>query len=82
MKQKDLLQKWEQVKGSYLSYFDRDELEKEYSDWFGNSIDHYPYMEKSQMIEELIADQLEYRKDDSIDDLKETIKNIKSLSVI
>jgi hypothetical protein len=39
-------------------------------------------MEKSQMIEELIADKLEYRKDDSIDDLKETIKNIKSLSVI
>ena len=34
------------------------------------------------MIEELIADELEYRKDDSVEDLKETIEYIKNLSRI
>tara|TARA_R110000744_G_scaffold288557_1_gene399559 strand:- start:859 stop:1119 length:261 start_codon:yes stop_codon:yes gene_type:complete len=86
MKKKDLLQEWEQVQESYLSYYDRDELEKEYNDWFFNLyIDKHSVcktMSNDEMIEELIADELEYRKDDSVEDLKETIEYIKNLSRI
>ena len=64
----------------------RDELEKEYNDWFFNLyIDKHSVcktMSNDEMIEELIADELEYRKDDSVEDLKETIEYIKNLSRI
>ena len=82
MKKKNLLQDWEQTQEMYYEYFDRDELERDYEKWFGNSINNYPYMERGQIIEELIADELEYRKDDTIEELKETIEHIKSLSRI
>lgn len=80
MKKKDLLQDWEIVQQEYYEQFNRSETEEKYSDWFGNSIDHYPYMEKSQMIEELIADELSCREDDTIEELKETISYIEKLN--
>ena len=80
MKKKDLLQDWEIVQQEYYQQFNRSEVEEKYEDWFGNYIEHYPYMEKSQMIEELIEDELEYRKDDTNEELKETIKYIEKLN--
>tara|TARA_R110002049_G_scaffold70_3_gene497 strand:- start:5458 stop:5742 length:285 start_codon:yes stop_codon:yes gene_type:complete len=75
MKKKDLLQKWEQVQRSYLSYLDKDELEREHEEWFGpTSLD--------EMINELMESELDCRRDDSIEELKETIEHIKSLSRI
>jgi uncharacterized coiled-coil protein SlyX len=73
MKKKNLLQDWEIVQQEYYEQFNRSEVEEKYSDWFGNSIEHYPYMEKSQMIEELIEDELRHRQDDTIEELKETL---------
>lgn len=86
MKKKDLLKEWEEVQESWYSYLDRDELEKEYNDWFFNLyIDENSIcksMTNDKMIEELINDELGNRKDDSNEELKETIEHIKSLSVI
>ena len=88
MKKKYLLQDWEIVQQEYYEQFNRSAVEEKYNDWFSsydnvsNSMFEYPYMEKSQMIEELIEDKLEYRKDDTIEELKETIEHIKSLSRI
>ncbi len=86
MKKKDLLQDWEIVQQEYYEQFNRSEVEEKYNDWFSaydnvsNSMFEYPYMEKSQMIEELIEDELEYRKDDTIEELKETIAYIEKLN--
>ena len=80
MKKKDLLQDWEIVQQEYYEQFNRSEVEEKYSDWFGNSIEHYPYMEKSQMIEELIQDELRHRADSTIEELKETIAYIEKLN--
>jgi len=83
---KDLLKEWERVQDSWYSYLDRDELEKEYNDWFFNLyVDENSIcksMTNDKMIKELINDELGDRKDDSNEELKETIENIKSLSVI
>jgi|TARA_R110000765_G_scaffold286951_4_gene383423 hypothetical protein len=80
MKKKNLLQEWKQVQENYYNYFDVDELQKLYIEWF----DDYetPIMSKDEMIEELIESELDFRRDDSVEDLKETIGHIKSLSVI
>lgn len=80
MKKKNLLQEWKQVQENYYNYFDADELQKLYIEWF----DDYetPIMSKDEMIEELIESELDFRRDDSVEDLKETIEHIKSLSVI
>tara|TARA_R110000851_G_scaffold114153_2_gene239138 strand:+ start:21027 stop:21269 length:243 start_codon:yes stop_codon:yes gene_type:complete len=80
MKKKNLLQEWKQVQENYYNYFDVDELQKLYIEWF----DDYetPRMSKDEMIEELIESELDFRRDDSVEDLKETIEHIKSLSVI
>tara|TARA_R110000787_G_scaffold82517_7_gene178332 strand:- start:1050 stop:1301 length:252 start_codon:yes stop_codon:yes gene_type:complete len=80
MKKKDLLQDWEIVQQEYYEQFNRSSVERLYGEWFGNDIEHYPYMEKNQMIEELIEDELSYRKDDTIKELKETIKHIEKLN--
>ena len=80
MKKKYLLQDWEIVQQEYYEHLNRSELEEKYEDWFGNSIEHYPYMEKSQMIEELIEDELRHRADDTIEELKETIAYIEKLN--
>ena len=41
-----------------------------------------PYQNKDKLIDELIADELEYRKDDTIEELKETIEYIEKLNLI
>ena len=88
MKKKDLLQDWEIVQQEYYEKFNRSAVEEKYNDWFSlydnvsNSMFEYPYMEKSQMIDELIKDELEYRKDDTNEELKETIKHIEKLNLI
>ena len=83
MKKKDLLQDWEAVQKEYYEQFNRSEVEEKYSDWFYNDVDVIEktlhYMEKSQMIEELIEDELKYRADDTIEELKETIAHIEKL---
>tara|TARA_Y100000592_G_scaffold93855_1_gene157676 strand:- start:53 stop:304 length:252 start_codon:yes stop_codon:yes gene_type:complete len=80
MKKKDLLQDWEIVQQEYYEHLNRSELEEKYEDWFGNSIENYPYMEKSQMIEELLEDELRHRQDDTIEELKETIAYIEKIN--
>jgi len=80
MKKKDLLQDWEIVQQEYYEHLNRSELEEKYEDWFGNSIENYPYMEKNQMIEELLEDELRHRQDDTIEELKETIAYIEKIN--
>ena len=80
MKKKYLLQDWEIVQQEYYEHLNRSELEEKYEDWFGNSIENYPYMEKSQMIEELLEDELRHRQDDTIEELKETITYLEKLN--
>tara|TARA_R110000751_G_scaffold115549_1_gene214959 strand:- start:10092 stop:10361 length:270 start_codon:yes stop_codon:yes gene_type:complete len=75
MKKKNLLQDWEIVQQEYYEQYNRSEIEEKYNDWFSEydnvsgSMFEYPYMEKSEMIKELIADELEYRKDDTNEEL-------------
>ena len=80
MTKKDLLQDWKWIQQEYYEQFNRSEVEEKYQDWFGNSIENYPYMEKSQMIEELLEDELRYRADDTVEELKETIAYIEKLN--
>jgi len=79
MKKKNLLLDWEDTQREYYEQFNRSQVEEVYMDWFGINIDHYPYMEKYQMIDELIEDEFIHRKEDSIDDLIDTIEHIKQL---
>tara|TARA_Y100000114_G_scaffold103419_1_gene96531 strand:- start:1306 stop:1581 length:276 start_codon:yes stop_codon:yes gene_type:complete len=83
MKKKDLLQDWEIGQRIYYELFNRSEIEEKYSDWFSNDIDVIEktlhYLDKSQMIYELIQDELKYRTDDSIEELKQTIMHIQKL---
>jgi hypothetical protein len=83
MKKKDLLQDWEIVQQEYYEHLNRSELEEKYSDWFYNDVDVWEYckdMDKSEMIDELIQDELRYRADDTIEELKETIAYIEKLN--
>jgi len=80
MKKKDLLQDWEIVQQEYYEQFNHSAVEELYGEWFANDIEHYPYMEKSQMIEELIEDELRHRKNDTIEELKESIEYIEKLN--
>ena len=86
MKKKDLLRDWEIVQQEYYEQFNRSEVEEKYNDWFFhiyiNEQSVCKSMEKSEMIDELIKDELEYRKDDTIKELKETIKHIEKLNFI
>ena len=82
MKKKNLLQDWEDAQREYYEKFNRSQVENFYSDWFGNEIEYYPYMEKYQMIDELIEDELTYREEDSVDELEDTIKHLNELILI
>tara|TARA_R100000231_G_scaffold1474_2_gene2494 strand:+ start:2431 stop:2682 length:252 start_codon:yes stop_codon:yes gene_type:complete len=81
MKKKNLLQDWENTQREYYEQFNRSQIEALYSEWFSNDIDHYPYMEKYQMIDELIDDEFTHRKQDSIEDLTDTIKHLNKLTL-
>lgn len=76
MKKKNLLLDWEDAQREYYEQFNRSQVEGLYTEWFGNDIEHYPYMEKYQMIEELIEDELTHRQEDSIEDLTDTIEHL------
>ena len=84
-KKKDLLQDWEIIQQEYYEQFNRSEVEEKYSDWFYNDVDVIEktlhYMEKSEMIQELIQDELRHRKNDTIKELKETIAYIEKLNI-
>jgi len=80
MKKKDLLQDWEIVQQEYYQQFNRSAVEERYNDWFEESVGFDKHMNKDEMIEELIEDELEYRKDDTIEELKETISYIEKLN--
>ena len=82
MKKKNLLHDWEDAKREYYEKFNRSQVETLYSEWFNNEIEHYPYMEKHQMIDELIEDELTYRQEDSVDDLEDTIQHLNELTLI
>tara|TARA_R100000149_G_C5794936_1_gene84775 strand:+ start:42 stop:293 length:252 start_codon:yes stop_codon:yes gene_type:complete len=82
MKKKNLLQDWEDAQREYYEKFNRSQVENFYSDWFGNEIEYYPYMEKYQMIDELIEDELTYREEDSVDELEDTIQHLNELILI
>ena len=82
MKKKNLLQDWEDAQREYYEKFNRSQVENFYSDWFGNEIEYYPYMEKYQMIDELIEDELTYREEDSVDELEDTIQHLNELMLI
>lgn len=79
MKKKDLLQDWEDVQQEYYEQFNRSEVEEIYNDWFMENSDRYAslYDNKDELIAELIKDELRYRKKDSIEELKETIEQLK-----
>lgn len=76
MKKKNLLQDWENTQTEYYEQFNRSQIEALYSEWFGNNIDHYPYMEKYQMIDELIQDK-EIKKIARAFDYQKTPYNLK-----
>lgn len=86
MKKKDLLLDWEIIQQEYYEQFNRSEIEEKYNDWFFhiyiNEQSVCKSMEKSQMINELIKDELKYRKEDTIEELKETIEHIEKLNFI
>ena len=82
MKKKNLLQDWEDAQREYYENFNRSQVEESYSEWFGNEIEYYPYMEKYQMIDELIEDELTYRQEDSIEELEDTIQHLNKLILI
>ena len=79
MKKKNLLLDWEDTQREYYGQFNRSQVEALYSEWFGNGVEHYPYMEKYQMIDELIEDESIHRGEDSNEDLKETIEHLNKL---
>ena len=82
MKKKDLLQDWEIVQQEYYEQFNRSEVEEIYNDWFMENSDRYAslYDNKDELIVELIKDELRYRADDTIEELKETIAYIEKLN--
>ena len=80
MKKKNLLLDWEDAQREYYEQFNISQIEGLYSEWFGNDIEHYPYMEKYQMIDELIEDELIHRQEDSIEDLNDTIQHLNKLT--
>ena len=82
MKKKDLLQDWEIVQQEYYEQFNRSEVEEIYNDWFMENSDRYAslYDNKDELIVELIKDELRYRADDTIEELKETISYIEKLN--
>ena len=68
---------WEIVQRKYYNQLNRCEMEEVYIEWF----DDYEYpsdMNKDEMIEELIESELDCRRDDNIEELKEMIELIKS----
>ena len=80
MKKKNLLLDWEDAQREYYEQFNISQIEGLYSEWFGNDIEHYPYMEKYQMIDELIEDELIHRQEDSAEDLEDTIQHLNKLT--
>ena len=78
---KQLLKEWETTQEMFYNYLDFDELERDYKEWFKIDIkvDNDNILD---VIQTLINDELEYRKQDSICELKEHIEYIKSLSRI
>jgi|TARA_R100000030_G_scaffold101024_2_gene95851 hypothetical protein len=83
MKKKDLLQDWEIVQQEYYEQFNRSELEELWGEWFGmNEEIPEPYQNKDDLIKELIEDELRHRKEDTIEELKETINYIEKLNFI
>lgn len=82
MKKKDLLQDWEIVQQEYYEQFNRSEIDEIYNDWFMENSNRYAslYDNKEELIEELIKNELRYRQDDTIEELKETIKYIEKLN--
>ena len=81
MKKKNLLQEWAETQEAYYNYFEFDELERNYKEWFKINIkvDNNNILE---VIEELVKDELQHMKDDTIEELKERIEYVKSLSRI
>jgi hypothetical protein len=82
MKKKDLLQDWEIVQQEYYEQFNRSEVEEIYNDWFIENPDRYAslYDNKDELIAELIKNELIYRQDDTIEELKETITYLEKLN--
>tara|TARA_R100001463_G_scaffold1738_1_gene7512 strand:- start:847 stop:1092 length:246 start_codon:yes stop_codon:yes gene_type:complete len=81
MKKKYLLQEWENTQRKFYEYLDRDELERDYMEWFADK-EKPKELTDDAIIEALIESELDYRKDDNADELIETIEHIKSLSII
>lgn len=80
MKKKDLLQDWEIVQQEYYEQFNRSAVEELYNEWFEESVGFDKHMNKDEMIKELIEDELRHRKDDTIEELKESIEYIEKLN--
>jgi hypothetical protein len=81
MKKKNLLQDWEDAQREYYGQFNTSQVEALYVQWFGDEIENFPHMEKYQMIDELIEDELSHRQKDSIEDLIDTIEHIDKLKL-
>jgi len=82
MKKKELLKDWKIVQQEYYEQFNRSEVEEIYNDWFTENSDRYAslYDNKDELIAELIKNELRYRADDTIEELKETITYLEKLN--
>jgi predicted transcriptional regulator len=76
MKKKYLLQDWEQEQRGYYSNISKSEVSDIYEEWFSQNVMHGH--SKRDLVEMLIDDELIYRSDDSIEDLIETIEELKT----
>tara|TARA_R110000764_G_scaffold54964_7_gene119893 strand:- start:21 stop:269 length:249 start_codon:yes stop_codon:yes gene_type:complete len=75
---KRLLEDWEIVQQEYYLQFNRSAVSRLYIEWFDDD-DQPLYMNKDEMINELMESELDCRRDDSIEEIKETIEHVKTL---
>ena len=73
MKKKELLKDWKIVQQEYYEQFNRSEVEEIYR--YASLYDN-----KDELIAELIKNELRYRADDTIEELKETITYLEKLN--
>ena len=79
MKKEELLQDWKLAQQEYYEQFSRSSVERLYVEWYDDR--EYPSdTSKDEMIGELLESELDDRRDDTIEELKETISYIEKLN--
>tara|TARA_R110002020_G_scaffold412614_1_gene622170 strand:+ start:460 stop:888 length:429 start_codon:yes stop_codon:yes gene_type:complete len=75
----ELLQDWKIIQQEYYEQFSRSSVERLYVEWYDDR-ESPSNMSKDEMIGELLESELDDRRDDTIEELKETIKHIEKLN--